>query len=209
MEEQPTVRVAAWTDERRRIAFLVIVIAGVGMIGLAVGPGFILAQASTANISTQWFIGTDLSMSVSYPTGQTSINFHPAASTFAGILPSGQTNATAAVAITNSGNAAEAISLVFTGHMTSGIAEFELWNGSTANAPTVASQIIYWCGNVADNTQSPAGHCTGSANDTTSHVLMNGAAKLAAAGVKNLWAETWGTTVAAGTQTSTLQATSS
>lgn len=204
-QPETTVHVAMSGD--RRFLLIALVMVGVGMVLLAYGPGFVLVRASTANVAVQWVIPTDKTITVSYPTAETSVNFQPSTGTFARQVPVSQTDVVAAFRVTNNGNVAVELAGTFLAHMQTGIAEYRIANASSGGAPSTGQ--IWWCGDTSDTGQSPAGSCTGTANDTSSRTMMGAANTLAVGANHDWWAWSWGTAVAAGTHASTLQITSS
>lgn len=177
-----------------------------GFVGLAVGPMTFEAKASTADVTVTWVIPSDKTISVSYPTSLTAVTFTPGVATFARQKADSQTDAVAAYRVTNDGNVAVKVTGQFSGTPPSGVSEFLEANSSSSNVPPTT--LIQWvCTAVVDTSQSPAGHCNTASNWTTA--TMGVVTSLAAAGTFDKWCWSWGTTVAAGTNSATLVLTSS
>jgi hypothetical protein len=104
------------------------------------------AQAVSYTVTVKWIVPADYSLSISYPTGNSEIDFSPLGKNFTGLDADDQLSTVWAMNITNIGNAAVDISANFTaGAMATGITFFNLsttfanekmWFWVPANATT-------------------------------------------------------------------------
>lgn len=159
------------------ILWIVIMIAGIAT------P----VMADTANVSVKWYIPSDLSMSVQYPTGNSAVDFKPASGTFDDEGADSQADGTYAFNVTNTGNVAINISGTFTTDLPANVEFFNL----TLEWASLPTPDWFWV----------------PANDTSSQWLVD---NLAISGVEGFYANTTGTDVANDTypHTKTFQLTS-
>ena len=176
-----------------------------GLFAMATGPGLMNAKAATADVTVSWVIPTDLTIAISYPTGEVDVRFDPTSGTFAQFAAKAQgaNGAPASFRVTNNGNVAVKLDAAFTATLASGVAEYRIANTASGGAPGTGQKV--WCGATTDTGQSPAGICSGVDNATTSQTLI---LSLAIAGTHDRWSWSWGTGVAAGTVSRTFRVTS-
>jgi len=188
----------------KRVALVVAMVYALAATLAIIGPS--LVRGATANATVTWTIPTDTTISISYPTGRSDINFAPSSGTTAQLKATSQTDSVAAVRITNNGNVPVTLSAAFTTSLGSGIAEFRIANVSSSDAPSDGQ--IWWCGAESDSGMSPPGGCSGTDNSTTSRTIRGSSQKLAVGSSHDLWAWTWTVNASPGTTTRTWQVTS-
>jgi hypothetical protein len=147
------------------------------------------AIAATQDITTTWNVAQDTSFSVSFPAGNTGIDFDPTSGDFTNLPATDQTDTQWAYRITNDGNVNIDVSAVFLADFPSGVTEFRTCTASSSNAP---SGTCWWW--------------TDTNETTSSQVIISG---LSPGATADRWAWTTGSGVLAGTYTSTYRLTSS
>lgn len=150
--------------EKTKIGAILVTIA---MIAIMATP----VLADTSDISIKWYIPSDTSISVQYPTGLSDVQFKPASPTFAGQDAESQADGTYAFNVTNTGNVAIDISGAFTGSIP---ANMDYFNLST----TFADETEFWWT---------------TANDTSGQTIVS---NLAISGTQGFYSWSSGTDVA-------------
>lgn len=176
-----------------------------GLVAMATGPGLMNARAATGDVTVSWVIPTDLTITISYPTGEVDVRFDPTSGTFPQFpaKSQGASGSPAAFRVTNSGNVAVKLDAAFISTFPTGVAEFRIANTASGGNPGTGQKV--WCGSTSDTGQTPAGICSGTGNETVSQTLI---LSLAVAGTHDRWAWAWGTGVGGGTVSRTFRVTS-
>jgi hypothetical protein len=151
--------------------FVVLVLGLLFVMSLPMVP---TAKADSEDITVKWYIPSDISIDIAYPTGLTGIEFRPAAMTFADEDAYLTIGGTPSVRVTNSGNVAINLKLNLTADLPTGV---YYYNISTRVVYATSLMKFYW----------------DAANETT-QLTTNGS--IAAAGTRDLYASADGENVA-------------
>jgi hypothetical protein len=133
-----------------------------------------IATAANYNVTVQWTIPSDYGITITYPLGNTQIDFAPTGKTFTNTSAVDQTATIACVNVTNAGNTALDIKFNLTGTAPTGMVNF-----STSKTGTGNPKQYWWA----------------AANWTTQQLVVN---ELAVAATEHFWCRSAGTDVAAG-----------
>ena len=148
-----------------------LVILAIALVVVLATPFIMSATADTSNISIKWYIPSDISMSIAYPTGLSDVQFKPVSKTFTGRDAESQIDGTQAFNVTNTGNVNIDLDANFTADLPTGVTFFNL-------STTFANENEwFWV----------------PANDTTQQTIKTG---LASAGVVGYYAWSSGVNVA-------------
>lgn len=80
-----------------------------------------MVLADSADVTTRWIVPADTTIGISYPNGETLIEFDASSQNFSDLEASSQTGALAALRITNNGNTAVQIEARWTADYPSGV----------------------------------------------------------------------------------------
>lgn len=127
--------------------------------------------ADSSDVTTRWIVPADTTLGISYPSGESLIEFNCAGKNFSYHPATGQDAASSALRVTNNGNTAVKIEFNWTADWPSGITDVNI--------------------SVGDNTNATA-FLFGSANETTKQTVD---ASVAIAGHQDFWFWTCGTNV--------------
>lgn len=150
--------------------FIILVL---GMLFLTSLPMVPNVKADSHDVTVKWYIPSDLSIDIAYPTALTGIEIRPGAITFSATKAHDTVAGTPAVRVTNSGNVGLDLKFNLTGDVPTGVVYFNLstcWTYASSNVK------YYWT----------------AANETT-QVTTNGS--LAVAGTYDLYATACGENV--------------
>jgi len=101
-------------------------IIAIALVAILATPFILSVSADTSDISIKWYIPSDISISISYPTGLSDVQFKPASKTFVGQDAESQADGTQAFNVTNTGNVNIDLAGNFTADLPAGITFFNL-----------------------------------------------------------------------------------
>ena len=78
-------------------------------------------KADTSDVTTRWIVPADTTIAISYPNGESLIEFNAAGKNFTDLAASSQTGENAALRVTNNGNTAVEIEFNWTAEWPSGV----------------------------------------------------------------------------------------
>ena len=105
------------------------------VLGMLMLPGLVnTVEADTGNVTTRWIVPADTTISISFPNGQTLIEFNAAGKNFTDLGATAQTDVLAALAVTNNGNTAVKIEGNWTAEWPTGIVNVNISIGDNTNA---------------------------------------------------------------------------
>jgi hypothetical protein len=152
----------------------IFVILVLGLMFLTSLPMVPNARAETEDVTVKWYIPSDISIDIAYPTGLTGIEFRPLSMTFSDQDAYLTVGGTPSVRVTNSGNVAINLKLNLTGDLPTGVIYYNI---STRIVYATSLMKLYW----------------GTANETT-QLTTNGS--IAISGTRDLYASACGEDVA-------------